>query len=178
MCATTSCPFGSANRGVTLIELIIAMAILAVLIAVAAPSFREVATNNRSSGIVNTFLADISMARSEATKHARPVSVVATGADWNSGWQVFVDNNGNGVLDVGDEELKRAGSVNEGYLSNVFNFTGNVARISYGAMGQLVFPDAAADFRLCRPDGDAAKSSGVRVELSGRAQSYKSVEGC
>ena len=71
--------------GFTLVELMITLAVLAVLMAMAAPSFREMSLNNRGSGIINSLLADVAVARSEAVKTARPAFVTATGGSWNNG---------------------------------------------------------------------------------------------
>lgn len=54
------------SRGFTLIELLVEMAIAAILIALAAPSFKRLIQSNTISSNVNTFMADLRFARSEA----------------------------------------------------------------------------------------------------------------
>lgn len=165
--------------GVTLFELVIAVAVLAILATVAVPSFREISLNNKSSGIINNMLSDLSMARSESTKQVRMTTILPVGGDWNNGWTIFLDANSNGLMDGVDVELKTVGDINGGSgENNSFDLTGSVTRISYGPMGQLLFPQSQVELNLCRPDDDAAKSSGIRIDRSGRAQSIKGVGSC
>ncbi len=73
------------------------MAISAILLAIAIPSFKYVTNANRMSGEINGLLADLQFARAEAIKEGQTVSVCASsngstcsGADtWNTGWLVF-----------------------------------------------------------------------------------------
>ena len=167
------------QEGVTLIELMVALGVLAVLVALAVPSFREISINNRSANITNTLLADLAAARSEATKQQRPVTVRASAGGWSAGWELFLDFNGDGEINGDDVQLKTAGDINQGHgPNNAFDLTSDADEITYGGMGQLQAPNAVVVFSLCRPDGDADKSSGIRIDLNGRAQSFKGVGGC
>lgn len=173
----------SSISGLTLIELMVALAVLAILVAMAVPSFREISLNNRGSSIANELLADLSLSRSEAVKRAGTVTLRAVEGDWTKGWQVFVDANGNGVMDTATDELiKVAGALDGAGASNSFTLravegattgTTSMSRFTYGAMGQASAPAGGARFAACRPDGDAGKSIGIRVDGSGRAQSVR-----
>lgn len=175
--------------GMTLIELLVVLAVLAVIVAFAAPSFREISMNNRSTSTINDLLADLSIARSEAVKRARSVSISRTGDDWGEGWQVFVDQDGDGVLDEGDDELlKQVAAINPAEMAEDHRFilrgvSGitdagvELESITFGALGQTRDPNNGGRFYLCRPDGDAAKSSGIRIDVSGRAQSVRNIGG-
>lgn len=176
------------HGGFTLVELMIALAVLAIMVAIATPSFREISLNNRSSSSINNLLADLSMARSEAVKVARTASVAALGGDWNTGWEVFEDTNGNGVRDAGEELIKTAPPVNLGHegTANLFTLRGvsgaaagsdAVVAVTFGALGQIRTPADGARFALCRPGGDAARSTGIRIDPSGRAQAVKNLSG-
>ncbi|MBT9507121.1 GspH/FimT family pseudopilin [Rhodoferax sp.] len=80
------------ERGFTLIELMVTMALVAALMAVAIPSFKAFQRNSELSSFTNTLLAGINAARSEAMKRGMYAMVVPNdGVNWNSGWQVFVD---------------------------------------------------------------------------------------
>ncbi|MCB1554236.1 MAG: GspH/FimT family pseudopilin [Xanthomonadales bacterium] len=90
--------------GFTLIEIMIAMAMLAVLASFAIPAFTSVINNNRLSGVSNEIAAMLQSARIEAVRRAQRVivcptsdgSTCATGIQWN-GWLSFADANGDGA---------------------------------------------------------------------------------
>jgi type IV fimbrial biogenesis protein FimT len=104
--------------GVTLIELTMTMAIVAVLMAVAIPSFQYVTNANRMASEVNALLGDMQFARGEAIKQGLTVIVCTsssdqkscsgTSANWQSGWIVYVDTNNNGSFDSGEPVVRVA----------------------------------------------------------------------
>jgi len=84
----------------TLVELIVTMAVLAVLAAIAVPSFTTMIANNRSSSLGREFAAAINLVRAEAIKRGGRVSIcvssngsscAAASTNWNAGWLIFVD---------------------------------------------------------------------------------------
>lgn len=169
--------------GMTIVELIIAVAILAILVSIAAPSFREISLRNRSTSAANSLLADLALARNEAVKTARTAFIEARGR-WSDGWIVWVDADGNGSRGGGEPILKQQDPVDSPDMdtSNAFalravsgiNAGGSdLVRIGFAPLGQVREPDDGARFAICRPDGDAAKSVGIRVDLSGRAESVR-----
>ena len=87
------------QKGFTFAELITAIVILGILVALAAPGFRETIRNNRLTSSANLFLSALNLARSEAVKFNRRV-VVCKSSDgasctnigvYEQGWLVFVD---------------------------------------------------------------------------------------
>lgn len=89
------------QSGFTLVELIIALAIAAILLAVGVPSFTSVIQDSRIGSQYNQAVRAFFLARSEAVKASEFVVVCARSApvartcgtedDWNNGWIVFVD---------------------------------------------------------------------------------------
>ena len=76
-------------RGFTLIELMVTLAIAAVLLLVAIPSMTAFKRNAELTSATNTLLASINAARGEAMKRGTNAMVVpANGSDWNTGWIV------------------------------------------------------------------------------------------
>lgn len=86
-------------RGVTLIELVIAIGVVAILSMVAVPSFKELRYNAARTSAVNDFLHGVFLARSESIKRSQVVTLCksrdgATCADrasWQEGWMIFVN---------------------------------------------------------------------------------------
>lgn len=114
-----------AQRGFSLIEVIIAIAILAILVALAAPSLTSIINANRLSSVSNEFLATAESARMEAVRrNARVVVCKSINADTSSptcnatagnwaGWLAYVDDGGgtpanarNNVLNTGEDIVR------------------------------------------------------------------------
>jgi type IV fimbrial biogenesis protein FimT len=97
--------------GFTLVELAVAMAVLAILVAVAFPNFLETLRSNRVATTSNELIASLSLARSEAVRGTRGAGLCsssdgqACGGEWNDGWIVWQDVNGNGAFDAGTDRV-------------------------------------------------------------------------
>ncbi|WP_125076537.1 Tfp pilus assembly protein FimT/FimU [Pseudoxanthomonas sp. SGT-18] len=100
------------NSGFTLMELMVTLAVLAILLAVGLPSFQGSLRSNRLATTTNELIASMSLARSEAIRNGRGSGVCASadgascGDDWAAGWLVWQDANGNGNLDAGEAVLR------------------------------------------------------------------------
>jgi type IV fimbrial biogenesis protein FimT len=109
------------SAGTTLVELLTAFAVVAVLVTLAAPSFRSLQLDSRRTAVVNGFLHGLFLARAEAIKRAQIVSVCRSidgqrcdysGSDWSAGWIVFVnrDRDEPPVRDAAEELIVSSGS--------------------------------------------------------------------
>ncbi len=94
---------GNMNKGFTLIELMVVIAIVAILATLAAPSFNALATTQALRAASSELHISLMQARSEALRTNRNVYVVpvsattpATETDWAAGWTIFVDMNNSG----------------------------------------------------------------------------------
>lgn len=80
---------GACLQGFTLIELMVVVTLVAVLSAIAVPSFRDLLLNQRLAASTSEFVAALSMARAEALKRSQTVTLTPrTINDWNSGWEI------------------------------------------------------------------------------------------
>lgn len=92
------------DAGFTLTELLIVLALVAILTTAAIPaSNRWIASHRLETGL-QTMLRSLALARSEAVKRAGRVSLLNSGNGWEEGWIVFYDYDGNALL-TGDDEI-------------------------------------------------------------------------
>ncbi len=88
------------THGFTLLELMITVALMAIVLGLAVPWMGAFIQDARLAGQVNDFNTAINLARTEAIKRRAPVSIcpssdgaACSGADWSIGWLVYVDGN-------------------------------------------------------------------------------------
>lgn len=160
------------QTGFTLVELMIVLALAAILLTVGVPSFSNMIQNNRIVTQTNGFVSSLHLARSEAVKRGIPVAICPTSdptatnptcvdtTDWSKGWLVFTDDSGTaGVYDNTDVLLQ----IHEG-PSDGITLTGNspsVRRIRFDARGALT-PSTALALTLA-PQTCPAGDSHVRA---------------
>jgi type IV fimbrial biogenesis protein FimT len=78
------------QSGFTLIELITAVAVMAVLVTVAVPSLKDMIYATRVRTTASDLLQAVMLARSEAIKRATNVEVVPYASGWTQGWSIMV----------------------------------------------------------------------------------------
>ena len=102
------------GNGFTIIELMIVIAILALLAAIAAPNFSGMIKDSRLSSANADFMAALQLAKSESVARVTPVSICransgftgcAASGNWTQGWIIFSDADGDGTVDGGDVVL-------------------------------------------------------------------------
>ena len=99
MLAVTSA--GARDRGVSLPELCIVLAVAAISLAIAAPDLRDLVRTQQLKAAARDLFAAIDLARAQALARGRQVKLVPldpAGADWRRGWRV-VDAGGAGTAE-------------------------------------------------------------------------------
>lgn len=100
------------DQGFTLVELLMTLTVLAVVLAIAIPSFTSAIESVRQRTQINQLVADLNFARSRAITSRRPVSICAGQENcngtrsWSGQILTFEDLNGNGKLDIEDAPLR------------------------------------------------------------------------
>jgi type IV fimbrial biogenesis protein FimT len=104
------------SSGFTLLEFLVTIAVLAVIVSIGVPNFRDFVRNSRMSAAANDIITDFNLARSEAVKRRVPVTLCksqdgaacdADDTDPFGRWIVFVDDADPAVAsaDAGDGEV-------------------------------------------------------------------------
>lgn len=92
--------------GTTLIELMITVSILAIMLAIAAPSFRNYIFDNRIATQSNDFVSAVMLARSEASKRGINVNIAAASAvggnEFGNGWNIWGDTDSDSTMDANE----------------------------------------------------------------------------
>lgn len=108
------------TSGFTLIELMVTIAIAAVLLVIGVPSFVAFQRNSELTSAINSFVAALSTARGEAMKRGRQAVVVPRADNnWATGWTVFVDTDNNRQFNGSDILIVQGGA-----LPSYFTATG------------------------------------------------------
>lgn len=107
------------SKGLTLIELLVTLAVAAILIALGAPAMTSILERFRAQDAVSQWQGDLVYARQVAAAYQTSVTVCPMGGttscdgEWTSGYTAFIDENGNGTLDAEDESLHQRGAIND-----------------------------------------------------------------
>ena len=164
------------SAGLTLIELIIALALAAILLGSAAPNWRAFLATSELRDRSEALVRALSVARSEAIKRGTRVDLCpsvdrarcAAGAAWELGWLTFV-NDGNAAQPASDATILSR----EPAAATGITIAGNrpvADYISFTSLGHARRHDGALQmgtFTICRGGQDARK---VVLANSGRAR--------
>lgn len=134
------------SAGITLIELMVTLTIVAIMAAFAAPDLQLFVRNSTVRAATTELASALTYARSEAIKRGWPVTVCksssinatspgcSTTAAWEDGWVIFVDKDMDGVVDTGDTALRvgKPGSDSIAITSSGTNFANRIIYLPTG----------------------------------------------
>ena len=138
------------QRGFTLTELMVAIAVLSILLSLAAPSFQSLIAQYRLTAISTQLRSALLTARSEAIKSNRQVTVCASedqsscsNSSWASGSIAFIDRDVIGQINDGDEIIKQFQRASSSLQVLQVGFNGSVSFTPDGAS------DTSGAFMVC-----------------------------
>lgn len=159
------------QTGFTLYELLTTMLIVGVVLALGVPNMRDFRQNSRMTSAVNDLHSSFHHARSEAGRAKSNITICSSansmdpnptcGGEYENGWIVFEDTDGDIVVDAGENIIRRFPAVVDGI---VINSGGGGDYFSFAASGQgrgNVTGTAPADtLRFCDERGNEIAAGG------------------
>jgi len=152
--------------GFTLVELLLAVAIVGLLTTVGIPSLSDFLKNSGLKSTAYELMSAMTVARSEAVKrgttvilcrsadpHASTPTCGGTARDWSDGWLVFVSTDGDADYDAGADILVAVGDGRRYGIALRTNSTAD-ATLVYRADGSTA-NTTTAQFVLCDMRGTA-----------------------
>ena len=151
------------QRGVTLIEMMFVIIVMAVLTMIAVPSFRDASLGARLTAMANSLHGSIQVARSEAIKANAATTLCASAdgttcaasGDWDQGWIVLTEVDGADVV-IHREDAQPAGF-------KVVEAAG-VLELTFQPIG---IGNTAAAFTVCRDDPVGRQERVVSMTATG-----------
>jgi prepilin-type N-terminal cleavage/methylation domain-containing protein len=164
------------QQGFTIIELMITVALIAIIAGIGIPSFRDMLASNRVVSSINEFHTGLRLARIEAVKRNDTV-VFCASADqascnggWGDGWIIYHDSNSDGVVDA-DELIRVGDPVHTGYS---LTFSGAATAVSFAPRG---LSNQSGTFKLCDAEADAGLARGIILLSTGSTRRSLDTDG-
>ena len=173
------------HRGLTLIELMVAVSILAVLATLAVPSFQRQIASGRLADATNELMLATARARTEAIRLGQRVSVCKSSdgstcdtsatAGWETGWLTFIDPTRAGAsasVDMGEtitfkvSAMQGVKIIGNGDLAKYMSFSAD------GRAKTMTGAFLAGKIRVCNPSSaldDDHRARDVCITGTGRA---------
>jgi type IV fimbrial biogenesis protein FimT len=163
------------EKGLTLVELMVTLAVAIILLAVGMPLFNGIVANNRATSQANALMSAMKLARSEAVKRATEVSVCAldrssdaepttcdASNDWVKGWVVYEGDDRNLAWSGAGTNVVRAWEALSGTAAVTVDVTGAATQVTFNAEG-ATSPENSFAFTT-----DDTGSSGTHSDRSKR----------
>ena len=166
-----------AARGVTLIEMMVAIAVMALLLGLAVPSFREASLSSQLRASSTELLASANLARSESVKRRALVTLCPSSESdgdecgagaWHEGWIVIAPGTEPGTTLV----IQRVDPAPSGFRISEANDSTTVTFQPTGVGA------TAARFTICRATPTpGAQERVVTIDAAGRSTARRTTTG-
>lgn len=169
---------GVADKGFSAVEMLVVIAIMAILAAIAAPSFRAMLLNIQIRSAAESINNGIQLAKAEAVRRNVAVRFTMTsinGVGWTVGCQTpIADGNGDGVEDCPAAiQSKSAGDSTKAAILTITPAAADT--LTFNGLGR-VMPNidasisiATVDIDVATSDLPAAESKDLRIMINGGA---------
>ena len=172
---------GRNNRlgGFSLIELMIALALLGIALGGGVPAFRGLLERQRSSALMMSLQQDIALARSYAALWQRRVSLCPSadqahcGSDWSQGRLVFADDNGNGSRENGESILRH----DDAPVGLAMNWRSALRKPYLQFLPSGMTNHVNGSFVLCNEAKDRRSARALIINKMGRARASRDKNG-
>tara|TARA_R110001592_G_scaffold215025_2_gene468339 strand:+ start:120542 stop:121120 length:579 start_codon:yes stop_codon:yes gene_type:complete len=161
------------DGGFTLVEMMVALLVLAVLIVISAPGFSDLIKDNRMLSHVYAMRAALNGARSEALSQRNFVTLCRStdgascstvAGDWNTGFIAFLDDDANGTVSDPNEQIFISKVIDEDSLSVTYSGGYNSGgAVQFDSRGYAA-RSSQGTFKIC---DDRNEARGVKVTAGG-----------
>ena len=159
------------QKGVTLIELMVTVSIVAIILTSVAPSIQSILIKNRIVAEINELSSLIQYARHQAIDEQAPITFCPSTdyknctTNWDDPKIVFLDSDGNGARDEATEELLVASGAIAS--THVMTMQGSAVTLQFFANGGA---NRSVEILLCHDNKDAKYARSLSLTLQGRVK--------